>query len=68
MIASACMMLDHIDEQEKAKMIRNAIAEVISEGKVRTYDMMKLPGRVDVIAKGAANTQQMAEAIISKLG
>ena len=67
MIASACMMLDHLDEQEKASRIRNAIAAVISEGKVRTYDMMKLPGKPDVIKQGAASTQQMTDAIIAKL-
>jgi len=67
MIESACMMLDHIEEAELAKKIRTAIAAVISEGKVRTYDMMKLTGRQEVIDQGAATTQQMADAIISKL-
>lgn len=67
MIESACMMLDFIDEQSVAKKIRKAIAEVISEGKVRTYDMAKLAGRPDVIEKGAASTQQMADAIIEKI-
>ena len=67
MIESACMMLDFIDEQETAKRIRKAVAEVIAEGKVRTYDMAKMPGRPDVIEKGAASTQQMTDAIIAKL-
>lgn len=67
MIESACMMLDFIDEQSVAKKIRKAVAEVISEGKVRTYDMAKLTGRPDVIEKGAASTQQMADAIINKM-
>lgn len=67
MIESACMMLDFIDEQSVAKKIRKAVAEVISEGKVRTYDMAKLTGRPDVIKKGAASTQQMADAIINKM-
>ncbi|GAB4283677.1 MAG: hypothetical protein Kow0068_08600 [Marinilabiliales bacterium] len=67
MIESSCMMLDFIDEHEIAKKIRKAIAQVISEGKVRTYDMMKMSGRPDVIEKGAASTQQMADAIIAKL-
>ncbi len=67
MIASACMMLDHIEENEKANRIRNAVAEVIAEGKVRTYDMMKLKGSPDVINQGAATTEQMADAVISKL-
>lgn len=67
MIASACMMLDHIGEVEMAKRIRNAIAEVIREGKVKTYDMMKMHGSPDVIEKGAATTEQMTDAIIAKL-
>ncbi len=67
MFLSACMMLDHIGENEIADNIRNAIAEVIKEGKVRTYDMMKLRGGADVIKKGAATTQQMTDAVISKL-
>lgn len=67
MVESACSMLDFIDEKEKAEKIRKAVAEVIEEGKVRTYDMMKMSGRPDVIEKGAASTQQMADAIIAKL-
>lgn len=67
MIASACMMLDYIGENEMAYMIRDAIAEVIAEGKVRTYDMMKMQGKPDVISEGAASTRQMADAIIQKL-
>ena len=67
MIESACMMLDHIDEKAKATKIRKAVAEIIAEGKIRTYDMMKMSGRPEVIDNGAATTQQMAEAIISKL-
>lgn len=67
MILSACMMLDHIGENEKATKIRNAVAEVIEEGKVKSYDMMKLRGSAKAIEQGAATTQQMAEAIIAKL-
>lgn len=67
MIESACMMLDYIDEKAIAAKIRKAVAEVISEGKVRTYDMMKMSGRPDVVERGAASTQQMTDAIIAKL-
>ncbi|MEE8340634.1 MAG: isocitrate/isopropylmalate family dehydrogenase [Candidatus Neomarinimicrobiota bacterium] len=67
MIESACMMLDFINEQIIAKEIRKAITEIVQEGKVRTYDMAKMPGRADVINKGAASTNQMADAIIAKL-
>lgn len=67
MILSACLMLEYLDEEEKAKRIRNAIAAVIAEGKVRTYDMLRLIGGPDVISKGAASTQEMTDAIIEKL-
>jgi 3-isopropylmalate dehydrogenase len=67
MIESACMMLDFIDEKDIAAKIRKAVAEVIAEGKVRTYDMMKMTGRADVVNKGAASTKQMTDAIIEKM-
>jgi 3-isopropylmalate dehydrogenase len=67
MILSACMMLDHIHEEEKADRIRNAVGAVIAEGKVRTYDMLRLRGSPEVISKGAATTMQMTDAIIEKL-
>jgi 3-isopropylmalate dehydrogenase len=67
MIESACMMLDHLEEQQTAQKIRQVIAEVILEGNVQTYDMKKLSGNPDVLQKGAASTQQMTDAIISKL-
>lgn len=67
MIESACMMLDHLGEMEIAQRIRKAIASVILDGKVRTYDMQKMAGRADVVQKGAASTREMADAIINKL-
>jgi len=67
MILSACMMLDYIGETEKAKRVRTAITNVIEEGKVKTYDMMKLKGGPDVFKYGASTTQQMTDEIIKKL-
>jgi len=67
MIESACMMLDFIDENDIASRIRKAVAEVISEGKVKTYDMMKMRGKADVVNKGTASTKEMADAVIAKL-
>jgi isocitrate dehydrogenase (NAD+) len=67
MIESACMMLDYLDEKKISSNIRKAIATVIEEGKVRTYDMMKMQGRPDVIENGAASTSQMTDAIIARL-
>src|SRR5437868_6165601 len=67
MILSAAMLLDHIGESEKASRVRAAIAEVVREGKVRTYDMMRLSGGSKSISQGAASTVQMTDAILAKL-
>lgn len=67
MVESACMMLDFIDEQDIAQKIRKAVAQVVLEGNIKTYDMAKMSGREDVVEKGAASTIEMAEAIIEKL-
>ena len=55
-ILSAKMMLDWLGETEKGAAIEKAIAEVIKEGKVRTYDM-----------GGSSTTLEMGEAIAKKL-
>ncbi len=55
-ILAARMMLDWLGEQEMADRLENAVAEVIREGKVRTYDM-----------GGTSSTMEMAEAIAEKL-
>ena len=68
MILSAAMLLDHVGEQPKAKRVRDAVAAVVAEGKVRTYDMLRISGGPDVFRKGAASTTQMTDAILAKLG
>ena len=67
MILSAAMMLDHLGETDKAIKIRAAIAAAVAEGKVRTYDMMRIAGGAKSIAQGAASTQQITDAILTKL-
>ena len=67
MILSACMMLDHIGETDKATKIRNAIAEVVKEGKLRTYDMLKLRGSPQALNQGAASTYEITDGIIERL-
>ena len=67
MILSAAMMLDHVGEGQKAERIRKAIADVVRDGKVRTYDMMRIPGGAKSISQGAASTVQMTDAILAKL-
>jgi len=67
MILTAAMMLDHVGQADNAKRVRDAVSHVVREGKVRAYDMMKLPGGPDVIARGAASTSQLTDAIIAAL-
>jgi len=67
MFLSAVMMLEHVGETEKARRIRDAIAAVVKEGKVRTYDMMRIPGGSKAILQGAASTTQMTDAVFDKL-
>jgi 3-isopropylmalate dehydrogenase len=67
MILSACMMLEHIGENDKSQKIRGAIAKVVEEGKVRTYDMMKLKGSPNALNEGAVSTTRMTDEIIKYL-
>lgn len=55
-ILAAKMMLEWLGESEKAAAIENAVARVIAEGKIRTYDM-----------GGSSTTVEMSEAIASAL-
>lgn len=55
-ILAAKMMLDWLGEAEKAEKLEKAVAEVIAEKEVRTYDM-----------GGSNTTLEMAEAIARKL-
>ncbi|MEW5924219.1 MAG: isocitrate/isopropylmalate family dehydrogenase, partial [Candidatus Zixiibacteriota bacterium] len=56
MLLTARMMLEWLNETNKAEAVENAIAEVIKEGKVRTYDM-----------GGTSSTLDVAKAVASKL-
>lgn len=67
MFLSAVMMLEHVGEVKKARRIRDAIAAVVKEGRVRTYDMMRMPGGAKAISLGAASTGQMTDAVLAKL-
>jgi 3-isopropylmalate dehydrogenase len=64
---AAAMLLEHVGENNKAERIRSAVAAVVREGKVRTYDMMRLTGGPKVLEQGAASTTQMTDAILAKL-
>ncbi len=55
-ILSAKMMLDWLGEKEMSKKVEDAVAAIIAEGKVRTYDM-----------GGSSTTAEMADAICEKI-
>ena len=59
---SGMLMLRHLEETEAADRLKEAIADVIREGKSVTYDMK--PTRDDPTAVG---TSEVADAIIEKL-
>jgi 3-isopropylmalate dehydrogenase len=56
-ILAAKMMLDWLGESDKGSALERAVAAVIQEGTIRTYDM-----------NGSNTTTEMAQAIASKLG
>ena len=66
-ILAVVMLLDHIGEGEKSESVWNAVAAVVREGKVRTYDMLRLSGGPKVIKQGAATTRQMTDAIVAHM-
>jgi isocitrate dehydrogenase (NAD+) len=67
MILTAAMLLDHVGEQEKADAVRDAVGDVVAEGRVRTYDMLRMTGGARVIEQGAATTYQMTDTILAAL-
>lgn len=61
-ILSGMLMLRYLGEEDAAKRLENAVAQVVAEGKAVTYDMKQ-----DRNDPSAVGTSQMADAIISKL-
>ena len=62
MILSGALMLRHMGERAAAERVENAVATVIREGTMVTYDL-----REDRDPSKAATTTQMTEAIIAKM-
>ncbi len=56
-ILSGGMMLDHLGLSEAGQQVERAVAEVLGQGKVRTPDL-----------GGSSNTQEVAEAVMERLG
>ncbi len=57
LLASACLMLDHLEQAEAADRIRGAIDTVVQEGEARTVDM-----------GGSATTKEYTAALVKALG
>jgi 3-isopropylmalate dehydrogenase len=66
-ILAGALLAEHADEPDVAARIRDAVASVVAEGRVRTYDMLRWPPGPDVLARGAAATSSMTDAIVAKL-
>jgi isocitrate dehydrogenase (NAD+) len=62
MMLSGVLMLRHLEEDEAADRLEQAIADVIAEGRSVTYDMK--PSREDPTAVG---TSEVADAVLEKL-
>ncbi|MBU0634597.1 MAG: isocitrate/isopropylmalate dehydrogenase family protein [Candidatus Omnitrophica bacterium] len=62
MILSGVLMLEHLKEEKLARILEQAVAEVIKEGKFVTYDFKE--SRDDPTAVG---TKEMTDAIIKKV-
>ncbi|HMA25532.1 MAG: isocitrate/isopropylmalate dehydrogenase family protein [Gemmatimonas sp.] len=56
LVLAACMLLDHIGDEERAKRIRTALETTIRDGKTVTRDL-----------GGTASTDQFTDAIIARL-
>jgi len=67
-ILAGALLAEHCGAPDVATRIREAIATVVAQGRVRTYDMLRMRAGPEVLTRGAAGTRQMADAIVAKLG
>jgi len=56
MFMATKLMLDYLGEEKLGRKIENAVAKVIADGKVRTYDM-----------GGSNTTLEVAEAVAASI-
>ena len=66
-ILAGALLAEHIGDGRVAETIRRAVAEVVAEGRVRTYDMLPGVSPHDAASFGAATTREMAEAVLSRV-
>lgn len=65
-ILAAALLAEHAGAAETASRVRAAIASVVALGRVRTYDMLRLPAGSHVLSQGAASTRAMTDAIVAR--
>jgi len=56
LLLSACLLLEHVDQEETANRIRDAVDTVVRKGEARTADM-----------GGSASTREFTEALVRAL-
>ncbi len=61
MVRSAALLLRHLGEDAAAGRVETAVAGLLAEGRVRTYDLLP-PG-----APGASGTRAVADALVARL-
>ena len=62
MIFSSIMMLDYLKEEKAARLLEQATAQIIAEGKTVTYDFKESKD-----SPGVVGTKEMADAIIARI-
>jgi isocitrate dehydrogenase (NAD+) len=66
-ILAGALLAEHAGAADAASRIRAAITAVVAEGRVRTYDMLRLRAGPDAPSRGAATTTEMVDAIVARL-
>jgi len=66
-VLAGALLAEHGGRPEVAARIRRAVAAVVATGRVRTYDMLGLPGSPGVLGRGASSTTAMTDAIVASL-
>ncbi len=66
-ILAAAMLAEHAGQMGPARAITAAVAKVLEEGVVRTFDLKGLPGGPNVLDQGAASTEEFTDAVIDAL-
>ena len=67
-ILAGASLAEAAGRPDVAASIRASVGRVVADGRVRTYDMLRLAAGPDAVAAGAAPTSAMTDAIVAALG